>query len=92
MGINISSPVPGDSLPSSTCYASGTSDPNVPIYAALNNFSINTSVPGMLVSLPPNFVFQFQNAPVGAGYTLIVRDTENPPNCPSVGNLTVIPG
>ena len=91
MALSISSPVDGDDLTSSTCYASGTSDPDQALYGTLGQPG-GQPVLGMLVSMPPNWVLQFQNVPVGSNYTLTVQDFDNPPSTGVVQNLTVVVG
>ncbi len=91
MPLTVTSPVNGDSLSAACFYASGTSDTNVPIYAVLNPNTENPTI-GQLISLPPYFVFQFENVPAGSNYTLLVQDYENPPNSDDVTDLTVVSG
>ena len=91
MAISISSPVDGENdLASSQFYASGTSDdPNMPcVYAYITNGG--QPIIGMMVSVPPSFVFAFQNVPAGNGYVLTVQDFDNPPNSDAIVDLTVV--
>jgi hypothetical protein len=84
---SIDSPTTGDSVSSSEFYVTGTWGAG-PLYCYMQNGG--PPAMGVLINMPPNYVFQFQNVPSGASYVLTVQDFVG--NSQVVTNLIVVSG
>jgi hypothetical protein len=91
MAITIYSPVPGDQVPSSQFFATGTAPAGQPLYAYIAQQGGQPYI-GTLINYPSNFVFRFTNVPVGANYNLCVTGFGNPPEQHFVNGITVVAG
>jgi hypothetical protein len=82
------SPTTGSSVPGSQFYVTGTSDPQIAVYAYIQQYG-KQMYTGSMVGYPPNFVFRFQNVPPGAFYTIGIMEWSNPPNRSFTDHITV---